>query len=127
MSATVSWNEDRIIELEFDNPWTWRDYDTAAEAVDLMAGFAHENISMIVDLRKAPQSGTTIEHIHRTLDTMPDNIDCVVLVAGAIMVEMLRRALACEDGQLPDALRFAGTMEEAHRLLLDQPAEPCRN
>jgi hypothetical protein len=121
MTATVSWNEDRIIELEFDNPWTWRDYDTAAEAVDMMAGLANANISMIVDLRKAPQTGTTIEHIHRTLDTKPGNIRRVVLVAGVVMVEMLRRALGGEDALLPDALRFAGTMEEAHRLL-DQSA-----
>jgi hypothetical protein len=126
MTATVSWNEDRIIELEFDNPWTWRDYDTAAEAVDMMAGFANKNISMIVDLRKAPQTGITLEHIHRTLDTKPANIHRVVLVASVVMVEMLRRALAGEDALLPESLRFAGSMEEAHRLL-DQPSEPCCN
>jgi|GEM_PF-3028278 len=117
MSATVSWSEDQIIELEFDSPWTWKDYDTAAETMDMMAGMAAGSVSVILDLRNAPQSSTVIEHVHRSLHTKPENIRRIVIVATPTLNELLRRALAGTDGLLPGAIEFAGSIQEAHGLL----------
>jgi hypothetical protein len=127
MSATVSWNNDQIIELEFDSPWTWKDYETATEAVDMMAGMARGTVSMIVDLRQAPQSSNLIEHICRSLDGVPENVQSVVLVGSPKLVEMLRRSLNFADADPARLIQFAGSMEEAYNLLLERRLENNQN
>lgn len=124
MTATVSWTENKVIKLDFDTPWNWKDYQTADETIDMMADLAHETVSLIVDLRKAPQTSTLIEHLQRSLDSRPANVCRVVIVGTPIMLEMLRRAFNYESAAI-HLIEFASSMDEAERLLDPAPHEAC--
>lgn len=124
MTATVSWTENKVIKLDFDTPWNWKDYQTAGETIDMMADLHHETISLLVDLRKAPQTSALIEHLERSLDARPANVCRVVIVGTPIMLEMLRRAFNYDSADL-HLIEFASSMDEADRLLGPAPRETC--
>src|SRR5688572_3777926 len=97
MSATISWTENKIIKLNFDTPWNWKDYQTAGETIDMMADLHHETVSLMIDLRNAPQTAALIEQLQRSLDARPENVCRVVIVGTPVMLEMLRRAFNYAD------------------------------
>ena len=89
MGIELAWdNEDQvIIRLTYDRPWTWNDFYTAYDNMDMMINSVSHDVSLLIDVRKAgfPPSGAP-QHFKRVTQTKHPNIRNIVFVGLPLIV-----------------------------------------
>jgi hypothetical protein len=122
MSANVSWENDRIVRLNVEAPWTWRDYVTAAEAALFMVAQAGGVVDLIMDFEQADHPpGENVLNVIRSIGCeRPHNLGLLLIVASPLLQTQLGLLLAEPCAELGSRIAFAASLEEALDLLLER-------
>ena len=89
MGIEVAWdNEDQVIIcLTYDRPWTWNDFYAAYDKMDIMLKNVSHDVSLIIDVRNAgfPPAGAP-HHFKRVIQANHPNVRNIVFVGLPLIV-----------------------------------------
>lgn len=120
MSATVSWNDDRTVRVQFEIPWNQRDGEAAVEAALLMVNQAAGTVDLILDLRDPMHAPHVIEHVRAILIHKPLNLDAIVVVVPSASEEALSDLIFASAPEIVASVYFTATTQDAFDLLLER-------
>ena len=125
MAIKVEWfnEEHTVLRWIFEEGWTWGDYTTTQDEVNVILEPLDYTVDIIGDLTNSPALPLNALTAYRSLvDRTAEHVGTIVLVGASTFVKtMIRVFKTFFAKKVPGTdFAFAGTVEEAYAMILEQ-------
>jgi hypothetical protein len=111
-----------ILLFVIQTPWTWQEYDDAADEAFALLAQQQQPVANIVDATQAGKlpPGNPLPHLRHVYRLMPNNMTASVVVGASPTVRLFINVLGGIYPRAKSLAYFAATIQEARAIIKEQ-------
>jgi len=121
MTIHIEWDnaERTIVRAEFNDPYTWDEYDAASSKIrDMVTGVSHRvDMITLLNPKISQPPGNGFPHYRRTMLQMPPNFGLFVSVGAGNPVARMIMSTLIKVLRMKTPSAFANSLEDARALI----------